>query len=358
MKEKRFFTVVLISVLIAIGTYSRAQVAQVESLRIEDKVTLSAAAVKDQNRTGTCWSFGGLSLLESEMMRNGKQVIDLSPMFIVYYTYLEKARKFVRMHGNNNFSAGGAFHDVTNMIRKYGIVPEEIYRGLNYGEDKHVHGELDQILKNQVDAVIQNPNRKLSPVWLESIEATLISYLGEIPQTFEYQGETYSPQSFAREYVGLDMDDYIEISSYIHHPFYSPFIIEIPDNWSWDAVYNVPLHELEEITQFALENGYTIAWAADISERGFMSSNRGIAMMPERNTEDMTDAEITRWESLSDRQREEELHRLSGPVSELEITQERRQLAFDNHQTTDDHAMHIIGTAADQDGNQIGRAHV
>ncbi|MFZ5428633.1 MAG: aminopeptidase C [Bacteroidota bacterium] len=322
-----------------------------EGYIFKEKISLQATSVKDQHRTGTCWSFSGLSLLESEMLRKNRPATDLSTMFIVYHTYLEKARKYVRMHGNTNFSAGGAFHDVTNMIRKYGIVPEEVYKGLNYGEDKHVHGELDQLLKNQVEAVIKNPNRKLSPVWMETVESTLISYLGEIPEKFEYQGKEYSPQSFAREYVGLDMDDYIEISSFTHHPFYSRFIIEIPDNWSWDEVYNVPLYELGEIVDFALESGYTVGWAADVSERGFMSGNKGIAVMPSKNPEDMTDAEITRWESLSDRQREDELYRLSGPVSEIDVSQEQRQLAFDNHQTTDDHGMHIIGLAADQNGN-------
>jgi bleomycin hydrolase len=342
---------VLFSAFVTTGTGQSAVNPNQEGYTFKEKISLPTTPVKDQNRTGTCWSFAGLSLIESEMLRNNKPAIDLSTMFIVYHTYLEKARKYVRMHGNTNFSAGGAFHDVTNMIRKYGIVPEELYLGLNYGEDKHVHGELDQILSNQVEAVIKNPNRKLSPVWMESVESALISYLGEIPERFEYQGKEYSPQSFAREYVGLDMDDYIEISSFTHHPFYSRFIIEIPDNWSWDEVYNVPLYELGEIVDFALENGYTVGWAADVSERGFMTSNRGVAVMPSSKTEDMTNAEITRWEGLSDRQKEDELYRLNGPVSEIKVSQEQRQLAFDNHQTTDDHAMHIIGMASDQNGN-------
>lgn len=341
-----FFTTVFLPSLFAQDKSGRD-----EGFKFEDKIILPATSVKDQHRTGTCWSFAGLSLLESEMIRNKRPVVDLSPMFIVYHTYFEKALKYVRMHGNTNFSPGGAFHDVTNMIRKYGIVPEEIYRGLNYGEEKHVHGELDQILKNQVDAVIKNPNRKLSPVWSEPIISTLDSYLGEIPQSFDYKGKTYTPMSFAREFVGLNMDDYVEISSFSHHPFYSRFIIEIPDNWSWDEVYNVPINELQEIIDFALNNGFTVGWAADVSEKGFMTGNRGIAIMPEKRVEDMTDAEITRWESLNERQREEELYRISGPVPEIEVTQERRQVAFDNYTTTDDHGMHIIGTATDQNGN-------
>lgn len=350
----KYFRPLLTIILFGVLTFdvlAQSKTYEGEGFIFKDKIVLPSTSVKDQHRTGTCWSFAGLSLLESEMIRNGKPEVDLSNMFIVYHTYLEKAQKYVRMHGNTNFSAGGAFHDVTNMIHKYGIVPDEIYRGLNYGEEKHVHGELDQLLKNQVDAVIKNPNKKLSPVWIESITNTLDSYLGEIPESFEYKGETYTPISFARNFVGLNMNDYIEISSYTHHPFYSKFIIEIPDNWSWDEVYNVPLHELDEIMDYALESGYSIGWAADISERGFMSGNKGIALIPAKNAEDMTNAEISRWEKLTERQREEELYRINGPVSEIDVTQERRQVAFDNYQTTDDHAMQIVGTAVDQNGN-------
>lgn len=317
----------------------------------EDEILLPATSVKDQYRTGTCWSFSGLSFLESEMLRLGKPEVDLSEMFIVWKTYSVKAQKHVRVHGSLNFAAGGAFHDVTNMIRDYGIVPEEIFDGLNYGEEKHVHGEMDRVLKQHIDAVIENKNRKLSTVWLESIEGTLNSYLGEIPQKFEYNGKNYTPQSFATDFVGLNLDDYVEISSYTHHPFYSKFIIEIPDNWSWDEVYNVPINEMEEIIDYSLNNGYTVAWAADVSEKGFVSSNKGVAVMPLAKVEDMSDAEITRWETLSEKDKQKELYKLDKPVCEIEVTQEMRQTAFDNYTTTDDHGMHIIGTAKDQDGN-------
>ena len=191
----------------------------------EDEILLPVTSIKDQYRSGTCWSFSGLSFLESEMLRLGKPLVDLSEMFIVWHTYLLKAEKHVRVHGNLNFSAGGAFHDVINMIKEYGIVPEMVYDGLNYGESKHVHGEMDRVLKQHVDAVVENKNRKLSTVWIESVKTTLDSYLGEIPQKFEYEGNSYSPQSFATNYVGLNLDDYVEITSYTHHPFYSKFIL-------------------------------------------------------------------------------------------------------------------------------------
>lgn len=316
----------------------------------EDEIAIPSTSVKDQYRSGTCWSFSGLSFLESEMIRLGKAEVDLSEMFIVWHTYSEKAEKHVRVHGNLNFAAGGAFHDVTNMIKKYGIVPESIYDGLNYGEEKHVHGEMDNVLKQHVDAVVENKNRKLSTAWHDAIEGTLNSYLGELPEKFDFDGKSYSPQSFANEVVGLNMDDYVEISSYTHHPFYSKFILEVPDNWSWDQVYNVPVNELEEIMDYALGNGFTIAWAADVSEKGFATSNKGVAVLPAAPSEDMTDAEIAKWEAMPKKEKEKELYKLEKPVPELVVTQEMRQAAFDNYQTTDDHGMHIVGTAKDQDG--------
>lgn len=315
-----------------------------------DDIVIPATSVKDQYRSGTCWSFSGLSFLESEMLRLGKPEVDLSEMYIVRYAYSEKAKKEVRVHGSLNFSAGGAFHDVTKVISDYGIVPELVYRGLNYGETKHVHGEMDRVLKQSVEAVVENKNRKLSTVWHESFDGILDSYLGEVPTTFEYQGKKYTPQSFAKDYVGLNMSDYVEITSYSHHPFYSKFILEVPDNWSWDEVYNVPVNELEEIIDYSLKNGFTVAWAADVSEKGFATSNKGVAVLPAAPAEEMDDTEMARWEALPEKEKEKELYKLDNPVAELDVTQEMRQTAFDNYQTTDDHGMHIIGTAKNSDG--------
>ncbi len=312
---------------------------------------IPVTSVKDQHRSGTCWSFSGLGMLEAEMLRLGKPEVDLSEMFIVYHTYSEKAVKYVRMHGNLNFSAGGAFHDVTNVIRKFGIVPEEVYTGLNYGEEKHVHGELDRVLLENVKALVGNPNKKLTTVWQEVLNNTLDNYFGELPEKFSYKGKDYNPKSFASEYIGLDMDDYVEISSYAHHPFYSKFIIEVPDNWSWDEVYNVPVNELEEIIDNAINTGFTVAWAADVSEKGFSTSQKGVAVVPDIDKANMTDAEISKWEKKAEKDKNEVLYKLSKPGLEKAITQEMRQIDFDNHRTTDDHGMLIVGTAKDQIGN-------
>ena len=312
---------------------------------------IPCTSVKDQYRSGTCWSFSGLGFLEAEMLRLGKPSIDLSEMFVVYHAYDDKALKYVRLHGSLNFGAGGAFHDVTNVIKAYGIVPEEAYKGLNYGEEKHVHGELDRTMLEQVKVVVDNPNKKLTTAWHDALEGTLDTYLGKLPEKFTYEGKEYTPQGFAKDFVGLNMDDYVEISSYSHHPFYSKFIIEVPDNWSWDEVYNVPLNEFEEIVDNAINTGFTVAWAADVSEKGFSTSKVGVAVVPEIDKANMTDAEIGKWEKMNEKDKNEQLYKLSKPGPEKVITQELRQIDFDNYQTTDDHGMLITGSAKDQDGN-------
>jgi bleomycin hydrolase len=311
---------------------------------------IPCTSVKDQYRSGTCWSFSGLGFLEAEMLRLGKPTVDLSEMFVVNHAYSDKASKYVRLHGSLNFGAGGAFHDVTNVIKAYGIVPEEVYRGLNYGEEKHVHGEMDRILLDEVKAIVDNPNKKLTSAWHDLLDETLATYLGPLPEKFNYQGKEYTPQSFAKDFVGLNLDDYVEISSYTHHPFYSKFAIEIPDNWSWDQVYNVPLNELEEIIDNSINTGYTVAWAADVSEKGFATSKVGVAVIPEVDKSNMTDAEISKWERQSEKDRNEDLYKLDKPGKEKVITQEMRQIDFDVYQTTDDHGMLIMGTSKDQNG--------
>jgi len=309
---------------------------------------LPATSVKNQFRSGTCWSFAGLSFLESELIRMGKGEHDLSDMFVVRYTYQDKALNYVRFHGNLNFGAGGAFHDVINVVKKYGIVPEEVYDGLKYAEDKHVHFEMDEILKGIVDAVIKNKNKRLTPVWLDGFNSILDTYLGKVPEKFEYRGKEYSPKSFAQD-IGFNADDYVYITSFTHHPFYTQFVIELPDNWAFGSVHNVPMDEMWQIATHAINNGYTVAWATDVSEKGFSWRN-GLAIVPEIKVEQLDDTERARWESLTQKEREEQLYKFDKPGIEKEITQEIRQLAFDNYETTDDHGMHITGLAKDQNG--------
>ena len=349
MRPRIFFTIILM--FFTSGLLFAQNNTKEEGYVFRDEKVLPFTPVKDQYRSGTCWSFSVLSLLESEMMRLGKPEADLSEMFIVWHTYSDKAEKYVRLHGNLNFSAGGAFHDVTNTIKKHGVLPESVYDGLNYGESRHVHSTMDNALRSYVSTVVKNS--KLTADWHETVKKTLDSYLGEIPQSFEFQGKKYTPQSFATDYVGLNMDDYVEITSYTHHPFYSKFILEIPDNWSWDEIYNVPLNEMMDIIDNALKNGFTIAWASDTSEKGFVTNDKGIAVLPAAPAGNMTNAEIAAWKALSENERENKLYELNTIVLELTVTQEMRQQAFDNFETTDDHGMHIIGISKDQAGNEF-----
>ncbi len=307
--------------------------------------------IKNQYRSGTCWSFSALSFIEAELIRMGKGEYDLSEMFVVRKVYKDKAEKHVRMHGHFNFGGGGALNDVTDVIKKYGIVPEKAYPGLEYGEEMHVHGELDKVLSEFLEGIIQNKNKKLTPAWKEAYLGILDAYLGENPSEFEYNGKTYTPRTFADEFLGVNANDYILFTSYTHHPFYKPFILEVPDNWSWAELYNVPIEDFIDIMDNSVEKGYTISWASDVSEKGFSWSN-GLAIVPTKKVEELDGLEKDKWEKLTKKEQQKQLYSFDEPGDEIEITQEMRQEAFNNYKTTDDHAMLIVGTAKDQEGNE------
>ena len=317
--------------------------------KFTDGKLVKTTSVKNQFRSGTCWCFSALSFLENEIMRAGGEELDLSEMWIVRNIYFEKAVKYVRLHGSLNFAVGGASHDVINGIRNYGIVPDEVYRGLNYGTDKPHFNEIDAVLKAYVDAIIRNPNKKLTTAWQNGLNAILDSYFGVRPEKFTYKGKEYTPQSFA-ESLPINIDDYVSIGSFTHHPFYTKFIIEVPDNWAWDTIYNVPLDEMMAVIDNALANDYSVEWATDVSERGF-SRTKAIGIIPEADVESMSGTEAERWGKLTDKEKEDALYSFDKPRKEKKITQQMRQEAFDNYETTDDHGMVIIGTATDQNGN-------
>lgn len=310
-------------------------------------LTVPTTSVKDQNKSGTCWCFAGTSFFENEIRHAGGDSLDLSEMFTVRHCYADKADRYVRMNGATNFAAGGSVTDVPYVWKHYGAVPEEVYSGLNYGEDKHVHGEMDAALKAYVQAVASNPNKRLSTAWRQGLEGILDAYLGPVPETFQYKGRTYTPQSFAAS-LGLDPDNYIALTSFTHHPFYSEFPLEVPDNWLWAPYTNIPLDELQAVVDNALENGHTVLWAADVSEPGFKWA-KGVAVMPVgRDGSGLEGTELARWVKLSDREREAERYKFEGPVEEIEVTPESRQQMFDRQETTDDHGMEIVGIATDQ----------
>lgn len=307
--------------------------------------------VKDQNKSGTCWCFAGTSYFEDEILHKGGKPLDLSEMFTVRHCYIDKADKFIRTGGKVNFAQGGSIMDVPYVWKRYGAVPDSIYAGLEYGEEKHSHYELEAALSAYLNAIVRNPNKRLSTAWKKGFEGILDAYLGKVPETFTVDGKTYTPETYAKE-LGLDMNDYIPVTSFTHHPFYDTFPIEVADNWLWASYYNVPLAEMKEIVDNAIDKGYTVVWAADVSEGGF-KWNDGFALMPKAKAQsDMDGTELARWVKMSDKDRAAKQFEINGPVEEIAVTQESRQEMFDRQETTDDHGMVIVGSAVDQKGNK------
>lgn len=304
-------------------------------------------SIKNQNRSSTCWSFSGIALLESELLRKGKGEFDLSEMFIVHHTMRDRANLYVRLHGDGSFSPGGSFYDVIATMRDHGLVPQTEMEGIKYGEKGHIHNELDGVAGAYVNAIAKSGSRKLTPVWKDGLTAIYDTYLGECPESFTYNGKEYTPHTFADE-LGLKADDYISLTSYTHHPFYDKFILEIQDNWRGGYSYNLPIDEFMEVMDYAVDKGYTIAWGSDVSEGGF--TRNGVAVMPDLERGDLTGSDMARWTGMTPADKSKEATSKPGP--ELQATQEMRQIAFDNWETTDDHGMLIYGTAKDQTGNE------
>ncbi len=299
------------------------------------QIDLERTSVKVQGSSGTCWSYATNSFLESEMIRMGKDPVELSQIYSARKVYTEKAETYIRMHGSVAYGDGGSCHDVINMYAKYGAMPRSAYTGLINGATKNKFGEMQEVLKAMLDAWVKNPNGKLSPNWKQAFEAVMDTYLGKVPQTFQYNGKTYTPQTFADEVVGINPDNYIELTSYTDKPYYKQTTLLVPDNWSFDKVYNVKMNDLTDIIDNALNSGFTVSWATDVSEKTFSWKN-GVAYVAEKDFEDMSD--------------DEKKDLFNGPKPERTITPEMRQEAFDNYTTTDDHGMHIVGTATDQNG--------
>ncbi len=320
-----------------------------EGYQFTDITVIPGTSVKNQHRSGTCWCYSGISLLENEIIKNGGEELDLSEMWVVRHAYFDKAVKYARLHGNLNLAVGGAFHDVTEIIKKYGIVPQEVYQGLSYGTDLPVFGEIDAVIKGYMDAVIKAPNRTLTTAWQAGLNGILDSYLGELPETFTIDGVEYTPQSYAAS-LPIDINDYIGITSYTHHPFYTEMVVEVPDNWMWMPSYNLPLEEMMTVIDSAIEAGYSIGWATDVSEQGF-SRTKAVAIIPEDDRDNLSGTEAERWGAMTAEERSKALYAFDGPIAEKSITQEMRQKAYDNYESTDDHGMVIEGTAVDQAGN-------
>lgn len=306
---------------------SFAQVDSKNEYQFELEKSVYCTPVKSQDRTGTCWSYATSSFFESESIRLGKGEHDISEMFVVRNIYMDKARNYLLRQGKANFSQGSLAHDPLVIARSHGLVPQAVYTGLPGGEQKHDHGEMEAVMKGMLDGLLKR--KPLSSKWKIAMEGILDAYLGEVPEKFDYKGKSYTPKSFAEE-MGIAPSDYINITSYTHHPFYEPFVLEIPDNYSNGLFYNLPMEDVVRIATHAVKKGYSVAWDGDVSEKGF-SAKEGIAVLPtNKEREDL----------------------FTSPGEEVVVTQQMRQETFESYRTTDDHLMHLTGMAKDKKGNK------
>ena len=343
MKFRNVFAAALMLCTISATAQQSSRGPEYEFKTIKENPVTS---VKNQYRSGTCWCFSALSFVESEILRTKGIETDLSEMFVVGKSYHDRAVKYVRVDGHLNFAAGSSFGDVFHVIKDYGIVPQEAMPGFNYGTDKPEHAELDAALKGYVEAIVKNPNKKLSTAWVNGFDGIVAAYFGEYPKGFSVNSVDYTPESY-RDYLGINTDEYVNLTSFTHHPFYSQFALEVCDNWRWDTAYNLPIDELMEVMYNAIDKGYTIAWGSDVSEKGF--TRNGIAVMPvEKDAKPAAGSDQEKWVGKSTEKAAEEVK--SELPEEMTITQEMRQDGYDRKTTTDDHGMHIYGLAQDQNG--------
>lgn len=320
-----------------------------QGYQFTEVVKVPATPVKNQAATGTCWCFATTSFMESELLRMGKGTYDLSEMFIVRQKYMNQLQDNYLRRGEGNIGQGSLSHTFMNAYRQVGIVPEEVYTGINYDSDRHNHSEMVRFMHALADVAVKAKQR--SPEYNKLIENLFDTYLGKLPEKFTYKGKEYTPKSFA-ESLGLNMDDYIELTSFTHHPYYVKFDVEVPDNWEHSLMYNLPLDEMMETVDYALNNGYTVCWDGDVSEKGFSFTN-GVAINPEvKKVEDLSGTDRARFEKLGEKERLEEVFKFEHPYPEINVTPEVRQAGFESFVTTDDHLMHVTGITKDQNGTK------
>lgn len=320
-----------------------------QGYQFTEVASVPATPVKNQASTGTCWCFATTSFMESELLRMGKGTYDLSEMFIVRQKYMNQLQDNYIRGGRGNIGQGSLSHTFMNAYRQVGIVPEDVYSGINYDSDKHNHSELVRYIHAIADVAVKA--RQRSPEYYKLIDNLFDTYLGKLPEKFTYKGKEYTPKSFAAS-LGLNMDDYIELTSFTHHPYYQKFDVEVPDNWEHSLMYNLPLDEMMETVDYALSNGYTACWDGDVSEKGFSFKN-GVAINPEvKKVEDLSNTDRARFEKLDEKSRLEEVFKFEQPYPEINVTPEVRQAGFEKFVTTDDHLMHLTGIVKDQNGTK------
>lgn len=336
-------TLIALAALLSAGSLC----AQSYVFTVTDSVPVTP--VKNQARTGTCWCFATTSFMESELLRKGKGEHDLSEMFIVRQKLKNQLEDNYLRRGNGNIGPGSLSPSYIHAFRQVGIVPEEVYNGINYDSKTHNHGELMSMLHAVADVAIKSKSR--SPQYYQVVDGILDTYLGKVPEKFTYKGKEYTPKSFAQS-LGLNMDDYVNLTSFTHHPYYESFILEVPDNWEHASMYNLPLDELMQTIDGALSNGYSVCWDGDVSEKGFAFKN-GAAINPEINDLSRFEpADTARFSAMKPGERLDEILKFEKPYPEVAVTPEIRQKGFESFVTTDDHLMHLTGIAEDQNGTK------
>lgn len=320
-----------------------------QGYQFKDEVKVPATSVKNQASTGTCWCFATTSFMESELLRMGKGEYDLSEMFIVRQKYLNQMKDNYLRRGRGNVGQGSLSPSWMTAFNQVGIVPEEVYHGINYESDRHNHGELASYVESISETAVKL--KKNSPEYQELANSLMDIYLGKVPEKFTYKGKEYTPKSFAQS-LGLNMDDYVSLTSFTHQPYYQAFEVEVPDNWEHARMYNLPLDEMMDVMDYALKNGYSVCWDGDVSEKGFSFVN-GVAINPEvNNVDDYATTDRARFEKMAPRERLEEVYKFEHPYPEIQVTPEVRQEGYETFVTTDDHLMHITGITRDQNNTK------
>ena len=344
----RIKTIVLLLALIVI--MPSLLFAQERAYQITDDVVVPHTSVKNQSRSGTCWCFAGIGMVEAEILRKYNVEVDLSEMYLVRWAYANKFEKYVRMQGTCNFSPGGEVFDVLYAINEDGMMTEEAYNGLVLGEGIHNHGELHSVLAEYGKIVNKQHNGKISKAWPAMVQSVLDVYLGTTPETFEFDGSQYDAKSFAEKYP-ININDYVQIGALTNHENYKPYIMPIQDNWTNTLTYNMPLDELMNELDNALNNGYTVGWAQDVSDKGF-SRDAGVGVVLENDIEKIRQSDPKKYKKMSDDEIRASLYKFETVMPEKEVTEDMHQEAYENGQTTDDHSMLIVGIAHDQQGNK------
>ncbi|MBR1790315.1 MAG: aminopeptidase [Bacteroidaceae bacterium] len=348
---KKILSLALLAVLCASGVQAQEEQSNKKPVFTVVK-ELPVTSVKNQNRSGTCWAYSTLSFFESEILKATGKSYDLAEMYVCNKDYMERADVTVRMHGDCDFSQGGSAGDVLIVIKNHGIIPEDAMAkpGTMIGDTLANFNEFFSVMTPYVKAIATSKSKTISPQWKSGLQGILDAYLGKTPETFTYEGKQYTPQTFAAS-LGIDWNDYVSITSYTHHPFYTSFAVEVQDNWRWDHSYNVPMDEMMQIIDNALDKGYTVAWGGDVSDEGF--TRQGLGVLYNKETADgLSGSDQARWLNMKPAERAHLIDSLGIAAPEIVPTQEQRQKDFDSWELTDDHGMHIYGLAKDQNGRE------